>query len=76
MVASDGGQPSSGLIFNFQTVISLSFPSTQYASILNPTLPEGKSFVDSVKTNFEMILLKTKSLLKDITYVEGMPQVN
>ncbi|KAG5595377.1 hypothetical protein H5410_036609 [Solanum commersonii] len=78
MVTSDGGQPSSGVGLRLQ-LSNCDFPllpSIQYASILNPTLPKGKSFVDSVKTNFEMDIIEDKSLLKDITYVEGVPQVN
>uniref|UniRef100_M1DV70 DUF4283 domain-containing protein n=1 Tax=Solanum tuberosum TaxID=4113 RepID=M1DV70_SOLTU len=76
MVTSDGGQPSSGVGLQLSNCDFPLLPSIQYASILNPTLPKGKSFVDSVKTNFEMDIIEDKSLLKDITYVEGVPQVN
>ncbi|KAH0650402.1 hypothetical protein KY284_030314 [Solanum tuberosum] len=76
MVTSDGSQPSSGVGLQLSNCDFPLLPSIQYASILNLTLPKGKSFVDSVKTNFEMTIIEDKSLLKDITYVEGVPQVN
>ncbi|KAH0657852.1 hypothetical protein KY289_026600 [Solanum tuberosum] len=55
-------------------------PSTQLLtttdpSISNPNLPKDKSFADSVNTNFAVDTIEDKSLLKDITYVEGIPQV-
>jgi len=67
---------ASNLLNSDFPLLPIILPSTlKDISTISPNLPQEKIFVDTLNVNDDNETLEICSLKKEITYVEGVPQV-